>query len=190
MFNTPSQDPLETPTRPHQQQHQQPRDDLLISFETPSQPAPPKQAPGTIPRSLLDLDLDNLLAPTPKPSPHQRASDRQLAAQISQALEREREKWIQEAETRHAADLEALAADLHTQYREKHTRKVDALKVTYKRQYEKKISALEERVRELERVEEGLKADLEKERAEKRELIEMSEELMRLTSAAGEQVEV
>lgn len=190
MFDTPSQHPFETPTRPQQRQHQPPRADLLISFETPSQPVPPKQGPGTIPRSLLDLDLDDLLAPTPKPSSHQRASDHQLAAQISQALDREREEWIQEAETRHAADLEALAADLHTQYREKHTRKVDALKVTYKRQYEKKISALEERVRELEKVEEELKAELEKERAEKRELIEMSEELMRLTSGASEQAQV
>jgi len=80
------------------------------------------------------------------------------------------------------ADLEALAADLHSQYREKHTRKVEALKVTYKRQYEKKISGLEERIRELEGVVEGLREELEREKREKRELIEMSEELMRLTS--------
>jgi len=80
------------------------------------------------------------------------------------------------------ADLEALAADLHSQYREKHTRKVEALKATYKRQYEKKISGLEERITELEGVVEGLREELDREKREKRELIEMSEELMRLTS--------
>ena len=87
---------------------------------------------------------------------------------------------------RHAAEMEALAADLHTQYREKHTRKVDALKVTYKRQYEKKMAGLEERVKELEGQVEELKAALEKEGREKQEVIEMSEELMRLTGTGGE----
>jgi hypothetical protein len=53
-------------------------------------------------------------------------------------LESERQKWQRESKMRHAPDLETLAADLHTQYREKHTRKVEALKLTYKRQYEKK----------------------------------------------------
>jgi len=93
---------------------------------------------------------------------------------------------MHEADMRHAADLEALAADLHSQYREKHTRKVDALKVTYRRQYEKKMGVLEERVKELELQVEELKGELEKEGREKRELIEMSEELMRLTGTGGE----
>ena len=86
---------------------------------------------------------------------------------------------------RRVAELESLAADLHSQYREKHTRKVEALKVTYKRQYEKKVGGLEEKIKELEGVVEGLKKDLDNERREKQELIEMSEELMRLTSASG-----
>jgi hypothetical protein len=63
---------------------------------------------------------------------------------------------------------------------------VDALKVTYKRQYDKKIVGLEEKVRELEGQVEGLKGELENEGREKRELIEMSEELMRLTGQGGE----
>jgi len=93
---------------------------------------------------------------------------------------------MHEAEMRHAADLEALAADLHSQYREKHTRKVEALKVTYKRSYDKKLGPLEERVKELELLVEELKGELEKERREKSELIEMSEELMRLTGTGGD----
>ena len=183
MFNIPSQDPLETPIRPPPQP-QHPNNDLLISFETPFQNSSTKPIPSATarPRSLLDLDLDDLLT---APTPHQslpNKTDAKLASQISAALESEREKWIKEAEVRHMADLEALAADLHSQYREKHTRKVEALKVTYKRQYEKKISGLEERIRELEGVVEGLREELEREKREKRELIEMSEELMRLTS--------
>jgi len=184
MFRIPSQDPLETPIRPPPPQLQHPSNDLLISFETPSQNAPAKLIPPATarPRSLLDLDLDDLLtAPTP-PQSHPDQTDGKLASQISAALESEREKWIKEAEVRHVADLEALAADLHLQYREKHTRKVDALKVTYKRQYEKKISGLEERIKGLEGVVEGLRQELEQEKREKTELIEMSEELLRLTS--------
>ena len=68
----------------------------------------------------------------------------------------------------------------------KNNAKVDALKVTYKRQYEKKMAVLEERVKELEGQVEELKADLEKEGREKQEVIEMSEELMRLTGTGGE----
>ena len=181
MFNIPSQDPLETPIRPTPQ-HQHPKNDLLISFETPCPNAPLIPSATGRPRSLLELDLDDLLTgPTPHQS-HPNKPDANLASQISAALESEREKWIKEAEVRHMADLEALAADLHSQYREKHTRKVEALKATYKRQYEKKISGLEERITELEGVVEGLREELDREKREKRELIEMSEELMRLTS--------
>ena len=87
---------------------------------------------------------------------------------------------------RQPAEMQTSAADLHTQYREKHTRKVDALKITYKRQYEKTIVRLEEKIKDLEGVIEGLKEDLEKEVKERQELIEMSEELMRLTGMAND----
>ena len=173
--STATPDPLQTPSRPPIQ----PADDLLISFETPTQQtlAP---TPSTTRKTMLDLD--GFFAPTPQ----SKFSDTTLSDLISSTLENERAKWTQEADMRHAAEMEALAADLHAQYREKHTRKVDALKVTYKRQYEKKVSGLEERVKELEGQVEELKAELEKEGQEKRELIEMSEELMRLTGIGGE----
>ena len=164
--------PLQTPVRPHQQQN-----DLLISFETP---APQHQnAPNTIWRPV---DLDAIFAPTPA---RHNNNDTSLEELFTAQLESERTKWQHESEMRHAAEMESLAADLHAQYREKHTRKVEALKLTYKRQYDKKIVALEEKVKELEETVVGLKDELEKEGQEKRELIEMSEELMRLTTAAG-----
>ena len=136
----------------------------------------------------MDLAVDDLLAATPKPnkSTSRPVSEQTLTDLVNSTLEIERTKWQEEAQLRHAAEMEALAADLHTQYRDKHTRKVEALKVTYKRQYEKKIVGLEEKVKELEEVIETLKADLEREKREKRELIEMSEELMRLTGAGNE----
>jgi hypothetical protein len=173
-----SPDLLQTPSRPRTQQ---PTNDLLISFETPAH-QPLSHPPSTTGKTLLDLD--DLLAPTLKARSDY--SDSTLSDLISSTLEAERSKWMHEADMRHAADLEALAADLHSQYREKHTRKVDALKVTYRRQYEKKMGVLEERVKELELQVEELKGELEKEGREKRELIEMSEELMRLTGTGGE----
>ena len=174
--NTSSPDLLQTPSRPH-------TNDLLISFETPTQQRP-SHPPSTTRKTLLDLDLDDLFAPTPKARSNY--SETSLSDLISSTLEAERTKWMHEADMRHAADLEALAADLHGQYREKHTRKVDALKVTYKKQYDKKIVGLEERVKELEGQVEELKGELEKEGRERRELIEMSEELMRLTGTGAE----
>jgi hypothetical protein len=177
MFDsTPPSDILQTPTRPPPTSN-----DLLISFETPSQNLTTAEVPSTARKTLLDLDLDDFQAPS-----HEKYNESALSELLSSTLESERSKWIHESEMRHAAEMEALAADLHTQYREKHTRKVDALKVTYKRQYEKKIVGLEEKVKELEGVVEGLKEELEKEVKEKRELIEMSEELMRLTGTGNE----
>lgn len=164
---------LQTPVRPpHQQQN-----DLLISFETPT--PQPQNIPSTIRRPV---DMDAIFAPTPAKPQHNNTSLEEL---VTAQLESERSKWQHESEMRHAAEMETLAADLHSQYREKHTRKVEALKVTYKRQYEKKIVGLEEKVKELEATITGLKDKLEKEDKEKQELIEMSEELMRLTAAAG-----
>lgn len=162
--------PLQTPIRPPQQQN-----DLLISFETPTPQL--QNAPSTICRPV---DLDAIFAPTPVK--HDTTSLEEL---VTAQLESERTKWQHESEMRHAAEMETLAADLHSQYREKHTRKVEALKITYKRQYEKKIVGLEDKVKELETTITGLKDELEKEGREKRELIEMSEELMRLTATAG-----
>jgi len=163
--------PLQTPVRPpHQQQT-----DLLISFETPT--PQPQNAPSTIRRPV---DIDAIFAPTP--AKHNNTSLEEL---VTAQLESERAKWQHESEMRHAAEMESLAADLHAQYREKHTRKVEALKLTYKRQYEKKMVGLEEKVKELEATIAGLKDELDKEGKEKRELIEMSEELMRLTAATG-----
>lgn len=171
---------------PEMQTPARPTNDLLISFETPITNAP-NQARMPInsnTKPLLDVAADNLLAPTPKPNKSHDSntfSDRRIQELVNAALENERSKWQQDAVLRHAAEMEALAADLHTQYRDKHTRKVEALKVTYKKQYEKKIAGLEDRVKEMgERIEE-LKAELERERQEKSELIDMSEELMRLT---------
>ena len=140
--------------------------------------------PSTTRKTLLDLDLNESFAPTPKS--REKYNDTTLSEFITATLETERMKWMHEADMRHAVEMEALAADLHTQYREKHTRKVEALKVTYKRQYERKIIALEEKVKELEEVIEGLNGELDNEVQEKRELIEMSEELMRLTAAGNE----
>lgn len=173
--------PLQTPSRPPVTQ---PTNDLLISFETPTQQPNARPPPSTTRKTLLDFDLDDVFYPTSKGGTEHLNTD--LSDLVASALETERAKWIHEADMRHAAEMEALAADLHTQYREKHTRKVDALKVTYKRQYEKKIAGLEERVKELEGQVEELKADLEKEGREKQEVIEMSEELMRLTGTGGE----
>jgi len=175
--------PLKTPSRPPVSQ---PTNDLLISFETPTQQptAQQQQHPlSTTRQTLLDFALDDIFHPTSKDSNDPLPDISDL---IASALERERTQWMHEADVRHAAELEALAADLHSQYREKHTRKVDALKVTYKRQYEKKMAGLEERVKELEGQVQQLKTELEKEGREKQELIEMSEELMRLTGAGGE----
>jgi Fungal Transforming acidic coiled-coil (TACC) proteins len=166
--------PPETPIRPPSI-----RNDLLISFETPTT-NPPQTQPPTTRKTLLDMNLDEVLM-----TPHSHNRTDTLSELFAQTLESERRKWVQEVETRHASDLENLAADLHAQYREKHTRKVEALKVTYKRQYDKKLGILEDKVRELEGVVEGLKGDLEREGREKRELIEMSEELMRLTGGGG-----
>jgi Fungal Transforming acidic coiled-coil (TACC) proteins len=182
MFN-PSEDTLQTPSRPPPTT----TNDLLISFDTPSQNQQTMEVPGTSRKTLLDVDLDDLFGPTPNKSSREKYNDaNSLSDLISSTLEAERSKWIHESEMRHAAEMEALAADLHTQYREKHTRKVDALKVTYKRQYEKKIIGLEEKLKEMEGVIEGLKEELEKEVKEKRELIEMSEELMRLTGTGND----
>jgi uncharacterized protein YPO0396 len=180
MFNSNPPSPTQTPTRPPQPKHNQTNNDLLISFETPTSNR--VTTPTTTRKTLLDLDLDDLFQPTP----HRTHTNTSLTELMTSTLESERQKWQHESEMRHAADLEMLAAYLHTQYREKHTRKVEALKLTYKRQYDKKISALEERVREMEDTIEVLKTDLEKEGQEKRELIEMSEELMRLTGQANE----
>jgi len=168
MFDTDL--PLQTPLRPPQQQN-----DLLISFETPTPQL--QNAPSTLRRPV---DLDAIFAPTPVK--HHNTSLEEL---VTAQLDSERTKWQHESEMRHAAEMETLAADLHSQYREKHTRKVEALKMTYKRQFEKKIVGLEDKVKELETTITGLKDELEKEGREKRELIEMSEELMRLTAAAG-----
>lgn len=178
MFDSnPPQDTLHTPTRPPATSS-----DLLISFETPSQNPTTTEIPATTRKTLLDLDLDDFRGS----SSREKYNENTLSELLSSTLESERSKWIHEAEMRHAAEMEALAADLHTQYREKHTRKVDALKVTYKRQYERKIVGLEEKIKELEGIVEGLKEELEKEVKEKRELIEMSEELMRLTGTGNE----
>jgi uncharacterized protein YPO0396 len=181
MFNSNPPSPTRTPTRPTQPTNTQDgNNDLLISFETPTSNR--ATTPVTTRKTLLDLDLDDFFQPTP----HRAHTNLSLTELMTKTLESERQKWQHESEMRHSADLENLAADLHTQYREKHTRKVEALKLTYKRQYEKKITALEERVKELEGMVEGLKSDLEKEGQEKRELIEMSEELMRLTGQGNE----
>lgn len=181
MFNS-TQDTFQTPCRPPPTTP----NDLLISFDTPSQNPVTTEITGTSRKTLLDLDSDDLLGPTPNKSSREKYNDvASLSDLISSTLEAERSKWIHEAEMRHAAEMEALAADLHTQYREKHTRKVEALKVTYKRQYEKKITGMEGKVKELEGIIEGLKEELEKEVKEKRELMEMSEELMRLTGTAN-----
>jgi Fungal Transforming acidic coiled-coil (TACC) proteins len=167
--------PLQTPARPAQS-------DLLISFDTPM----PQQTvqPPTIRKNLLDTDETSFRSSTSSRSSTSRR-DQDLQDLLSATLDAERTKWQQEAQMRHAAELESLAADLHSQYREKHTRKVEALKLTYKKQYEKRISGLEERVGELEGETERLRGEVEVERKEKTELIVMSEELMRLTSAQG-----
>jgi Fungal Transforming acidic coiled-coil (TACC) proteins len=156
------------------------QNDLLISFETPA-PAHTRPVATPAPETLLDLDLDDLFPPTPQ---SRAQTDQSLTSLVTAAIDSERTKWHHEAEMRHAAEMEALAADLHSQYREKHTRKVEALKLTYKRQYEKKIGGLEERVRTLEGEVKDLEGVVEVERREKGELILMSEELMRLTNNA------
>ena len=180
MFNSPTRKELQTPIRPPMT-----TSDLLISFDTPAQEPTNVNAPATIRKTLLDLDVDDLSLPTPKS--RAKYNDKALSEFISSALDAERERWTQEVNMRHAVEMEALAADLHSQYREKHTRKVEALKLTYKKQYEKKITTLEDKVNELESSIEELKAELKKEVQEKRELIEMSEELMRLTSAGNQE---
>jgi uncharacterized protein YPO0396 len=152
----------------------------LISFETPT-PAQTHPTSTPAPTTLLDLDLDDLFPPT---SQSRAQTDQTLASLVTAAIDSERTKWHHEAEMRHAAEMEVLAADLHAQYREKHTRKVEALKLTYKRQYEKKIGGLEERVKVLEGEVKDLEGMVEVERREKGELILMSEELMRLTNNA------
>lgn len=161
--------PVQTPCRPTP-------NDLLISFETPT-PNPVIPQPPTTRKTLLDIE-DVFASQT-------EYDEDKLAELMTSTLYSEREKWQKEAEMRHAAELETLAADLHSQYREKHTRKVEALKVTYKRQYEKKITGLEDRIKELEGELSALKEELERERGEKAELIEMSEELMRLTTGTA-----
>lgn len=172
---------IQTPIRSTTQQTT--TNDLLISFETPT------ATTATAPASSALLDLNDLLAPTPSMTRHSHASlsleDSRITELLTTTLDSERAKWQEEAEMRRVAELESLAADLHSQYREKHTKKVEALKVTYKRQYEKKVGSLEEKVKELEGIVDELKKELEKERMEKQELIEMSEELMRLTSAGS-----
>jgi hypothetical protein len=160
--------PLQTPCRP-------PQSDLLISFETPTPNSMAAEPPTT--RKTL-LDLDDLYVQSDY-------DEEKLSELMTSTLETERQNWQREAEMRHAAEMETLAADLHSQYREKHARKVEALKVTYKRQYEKKITGLEERIKDLEGKVEEMKAELDKEKVEKQELIEMSEELMRLTAGQG-----
>jgi uncharacterized protein YPO0396 len=181
MFNSNPPSPTHTPTRPTEPKNNQSgNNDLLISFETPTSNR--ATTPVTTRKTLLDIDLDDFFQPTP----HRAHTSLSLTELMTTTLETERQKWQHESEMRQAAELATLAADLHTQYREKHTRKVDALKLTYKRQYDKKITALEERIKELEGTVESLKSDLEKEGQEKRELIEMSEELMRLTGQGGD----
>jgi predicted ribosome quality control (RQC) complex YloA/Tae2 family protein len=175
MFNSTSKPQTQTPQRPTQ-------NDLLISFETPTPAALHPQATPA-PPTLLDLDLDDLFPPTPQSRAH--LSDRTLTDLVTAALDSERTKWQHESEMRHSAEMEALAADLHSQYREKHTRNVEALKLTYKRQYERKFTSLEEKVKELEEQIKSLEDVVENERREKGELILMSEELMRLTSGGG-----
>src|SRR5437667_8281966 len=130
MFET-NQDTLQTPARPPPATP----DDLLISFDTPSQNPTTTEIPVTTRKTLIYFDGGELLG--------SKSSHNALAEFISSSLETERSKWIHEVEMRHAAEMQTLAADLHTQYREKHTRKVDALKITYKRQYEKTIVRLE-----------------------------------------------
>jgi hypothetical protein len=161
--------PLQTPCR-------EPRSDLLISFETPTPNSIVAEPPTT--RKTL-LDFDDVFGSQPQAE----YNEEKLAELMTSTLEQEKQNWQREAEMRHNAELEALAADLHAQYREKHTRKVEALKLTYKRQYDKKITGLEDKIKELETQLDQFKGELEQERIEKQELIDMSEELMRLTSA-------
>ncbi|KAG5517819.1 hypothetical protein PMAC_000273 [Pneumocystis sp. 'macacae'] len=80
---------------------------------------------------------------------------------------------LAELETKHQEQLTILANDLHYQYSQKHHQKVQALKVNYEKKYEAKISVLEGKLEEMGKL-------LQNEQKEKREIIAMSEELMRV----------
>ncbi|KAG4301008.1 hypothetical protein PCANB_002756 [Pneumocystis canis] len=81
--------------------------------------------------------------------------------------------FLKELETKQQEQLNALANDLHHQYSQKHHQKVQALKISYEKKYEAKITALEEKLEEMNKM-------LQNEQKEKREIIAMSEELMRI----------
>ncbi|KTW27456.1 uncharacterized protein T551_02955 [Pneumocystis jirovecii RU7] len=80
---------------------------------------------------------------------------------------------LAELETKHQEQLTVLANDLHYQYSQKHHQKVQALKANYEKKYEAKIIALEGKIEEMRKM-------LQNEQKEKREIIAMSEELMRV----------
>lgn len=80
---------------------------------------------------------------------------------------------LMELETKHQEQLNILANDLHRQYSQKHHQKVQALKASYEKKYETKISLLEEKLEEVSKM-------LKNEQKEKMEIIAMSEELMRV----------
>ncbi|KAG4306430.1 hypothetical protein PORY_000418 [Pneumocystis oryctolagi] len=84
-----------------------------------------------------------------------------------------------ELENKHQEQLNILANDLHHQYSQKHHQKVQALKASYEKKYEIKINTLEEKLEKMNKM-------LEKEQKEKREIISMSEELMRVVEEQRE----
>ena len=73
-----------------------------------------------------------------------------------------------ETEARHSVELENLGTELHALYKEKHAKKVEALKQTYQKQYERKIRILEDKIRNLEDEKGKLDGALAEERREKR----------------------
>lgn len=86
-----------------------------------------------------------------------------------QTLRAEKASFEKETEKR----LQQLAEDLYIQYSKKHEQKVQVLKKNYESKWQHKVSKLESENERLRRDVEGLKSQLERENAEKNEIIKL-----------------
>ncbi|KAI9048735.1 hypothetical protein LZ554_007566 [Drepanopeziza brunnea f. sp. 'monogermtubi'] len=72
--------------------------------------------------------------------------------------------------------VEKVSRELHTLYKEKHETKVSALKKSYERRWDKKITELEHQVEDLTRENEDLRRDLTMTKVDPRSALEVTEE--------------
>ncbi|PBP17557.1 hypothetical protein BUE80_DR011651 [Diplocarpon rosae] len=86
--------------------------------------------------------------------------------------------------------VEKVSRELHTLYKEKHETKVSALKKSYERRWDKKITELEHQVEDLAQENEELKRDITMTKVDPRRAIEVNEDLERAAAREGKAKEL